>query len=189
MEGYEYVTHQLSNLITYYPPPFIFVHDPLNLRQCGLAVQSVIQHVTETEVVVTVSSAILDGISCFTPRLLYDTALNELAEWTPQWETGCSNWAGPSDWGQRFNENLDGFIHGLKSLEAKLLEKVNGKSEMGHRIVLVIQHADRLKDNMPDLIVPLTRLAELVSFDYETMKSTRTTTGRQQKKMLTEDLA
>jgi hypothetical protein len=30
-------------------------------------------------------------------------------------------------------------------------------------MVLLIERAERLKDNLPDLIVPLTRLAELVS--------------------------
>ena len=161
-EGYEYLNHQLSSLITYYPPPFIFVHDPSNLRQCGEAIQSVIRDIRDASVV-SISCAILDGISCFTPRLLYDTALNELADWTPQWENGCSNWAGPSDLGQRFNENLDGFIHGLKTLESTFSQgKRDANSKLEHRIILVVQHADRLKESMPDLIVPLTRLAELV---------------------------
>ena len=31
------------------------------------------------------------------------------------------------------------------------------------RFVLFIEHAERLKDSMPDLLVPLTRLAEIVS--------------------------
>ncbi|KAK7691496.1 hypothetical protein QCA50_004895 [Cerrena zonata] len=169
MSEYEYLSRQLSNLIAYYPPPFIFIHDPSNLRQCGLAVQSVIQDIREASVV-TLSCAILDGISCFTPRLLYDTALNQLADWTPDWESGCSNWAGPSDLGQRFNENFDGFIHGLKSLKTQLAQeksKENPRTE--YRTLLVVQHADRLKENMSDLIVSLTRLAELTQMDITTV--------------------
>jgi hypothetical protein len=30
-------------------------------------------------------------------------------------------------------------------------------------MVLLVERAERLKDNLPDLVVPLTRLAELVS--------------------------
>lgn len=93
---------------------------------------------------------------------------------------------------QRFNDNVDGFLHGLVALRERLGKEVagiahaakehananaNGKGKGKKkevpvleppeiRLVLVVERAERLKDNLPDLIVPLTRLAELVSCSF-----------------------
>ncbi|KAI0072540.1 hypothetical protein K474DRAFT_1726816, partial [Panus rudis PR-1116 ss-1] len=108
-------------------------------------------------------------------RLLYDNALNQLAGWIPTWEDGCRNWIGEdvadgSLVAGRFNDSVDSFLHGLSVVQNVpiLRFKDEGhhksvKSCTNHlpRMILVVQHAERLKDNMPDLLVPLARLAEL----------------------------
>ena len=82
--------------------------------------------------------------------------INSLASWTPQWGDGAVNW-GPDN-GVRWNDTFDGFVHGLRAVHAYLGK---GKENEGDvRLVIVVERAERL---IPELMVPLTRLAELVS--------------------------
>lgn len=108
---------------------------------------------------------------CFTARAFYDKALNALAGFQPNWEDGSENWSDES--GQRWNESVDGFVHGLRAVYADAVnmgKEGEGSQQTGDRrgdsdvrMILVIERAERLKDTLPDLLVPLTRLAELVS--------------------------
>ncbi|KAF8344580.1 origin recognition complex subunit 5 C-terminus-domain-containing protein [Amanita rubescens] len=124
---------ELATLIAIAPPPFVFVHDAVCLRdtisalECALAL--------EENATAHVRRATVNGISCFTPRLLYDHAINSLADWSVEWNEG---------WKQ-------------KQAEEGFQEEV--------RFAIVIEHAERLRSNMPDLLVPLTRLAELTRLD------------------------
>jgi origin recognition complex subunit 5 len=105
--------------------------------------------------------------------MLYDSVLNTLSRWNPSWDHGCANW-NTGD-GERWNENFDGFVHGLCSLYAQLLNDRGERSGKGKgnrsdgsesgadvRLVIVVERAEKLKETLPDLIVPLARLAELV---------------------------
>lgn len=180
IEGYEDLITKLQTLITAYPPEFIFVHDQTTPRISF----PVIRHCVESlhpPVELNVTSAFVDAVTCFTPRLFYDTVINALAKWTPRWEDGCKNWQGPSgSTSSRFNDSFDSFIHGLQALRAVVQNgpdpsgnraSTNGKgkskaelrSENEYRILVFIERAERLKETLPDLVVPLVRLAELVS--------------------------
>jgi origin recognition complex subunit 5 len=56
----------------------------------------------------------------------------------------------------RWNDTFGGFLHGLPAVHAYL-----GTGKEGDvRLVIVVGHAERL---IPELMVPLTRLPELVS--------------------------
>lgn len=173
---------QVTSLISTYSPPFIYIYDPFTPRTTASTLQGAL---SESQIAPSVSKsniklrcAFVDPITCFTPRLFYDTVLNALAEWVPDWDEGCSNWTGPrgAD-GERFNESLDAFLHGLHAVKRSLLldardGQLNGKGKrrdvehwpnsQDYRLVIVIERAERLKESMPDLMVPLTRLAELV---------------------------
>ena len=63
-----------------------------------------------------------------------------------------------ADEGVRWNDSFDGFMHSLRAVHAYLGE--GEKKEGDVRLVLVVGCAERL---IPELMVPLTRLAELVS--------------------------
>lgn len=174
--GYETLLAHLSTLVDAAPPPFIHVHDPHTPRISASLLRSLARRPqTQDPSFPTphIAYACVNAVACFTPRLFYDTALNALAGWTPKWETGCENWT--DDTGQRFNDSVDAFVHGLRAVHAwlgqsasssKLSAKAKGKArDNGNsvRLVLIVERAERLKDNVPDLIVPLTRLAELVN--------------------------
>lgn len=141
--GYERLVCEFSGLLYSCPPPFIYVNDPATLPITSSVVRSVMSDGSSP-----IRYAHVDAVACFTARLLYDSVLNALARWHPKWFEGCLNWGE----GQRWNENLDGFMHGLRAVA----------SENNERLVVVIDHAERIRETLPSLVVPLTRLAELV---------------------------
>ena len=66
------------------------------------------------------------------------------------------NWGADDE--VRSNDTFDGFMHGLRAVHAYLGK---GKEKEGDvRLVIVVERAERL---IPELMAPLTRLAELVS--------------------------
>ncbi|KAF7303854.1 hypothetical protein MIND_00615300 [Mycena indigotica] len=151
--GYEPLTQELSSLLTGSPPPFIYVHDPISSGTTAGVISSVLK--TCASAPTPLDFAHVNAVACFQPRILYDTVLNQLAKWQPRWSDGCVVWGGEE--GERWNQNIDGFLHGLKAVNdhLKKTNKVDGQ------LVIFIEKAERLQDNIPELIVPLARLAEL----------------------------
>jgi origin recognition complex subunit 5 len=135
----------LSTLLSTTPPPFIFVHDPSNSRLTGTVIKGILDDSD-------VCYAFVNAVQTFTPRLLYDTVINALARHVPAWEDGCANWGAEN--GARWNESVDAFLHGLRALAANKKNKT--------RMVLAVERAERLDENMPDLIPVLARLGEPV---------------------------
>lgn len=174
-DGYANLGYELSELVASYPPPFVYVHDPHTTRIATTTVVSTLSTLRKNGT--NIAFAHVNAVACFTPRLLYDTALNAFAGWSPSWEDGCANWIGPLEGtSQRFNESFDGFTHGIRAVYNEVLLKYKGSTINGKgkhkamverlsdlRLVLVIEDAQRLKENMPDILAPLTRLHELVS--------------------------
>jgi origin recognition complex subunit 5 len=170
--GYEHVVDEFSALVSVHPPPFIYINDPI----CPRPTASVVDHLLESLSDVAPGSqsnirhAKVNAVSCFSARIFYDSVLNTLARWNASWDHGCANWNTGN--GERWNENFDGFVHGLCALHAQLLNDGGEHSGKGKgkrkeepedvRLVIVVERAERLKETLPDLIVPLARLAELV---------------------------
>ncbi|KAG1746952.1 putative origin recognition complex, subunit 5-like protein [Suillus lakei] len=148
--GYENVTSSL---------PFLYITDRHNPRITASVLDKIYRNNGDCS---PTRVAHISAAACFTARLLYDTVLNALAGWEVAWENGCQNW--PGEDGKRYNDSIDSFLHGLRNLRNKSREKAkrNGRAvDEEPTMVLLIERAERLKDNLPDLIVPLTRLAEL----------------------------
>jgi origin recognition complex subunit 5 len=179
--GYDNLIFQVTSLITTYPPPFLYINDPTTPRIASSVLRALLSGCSKLPLSASpqIRFAHVNAVACFTARIFYDTVLNAMARWTMKWEDGCENWSEGS--GQRWNESIDGFLHGLKAIygamgEVKTSQEVNGKgkgkekeTEDGNvhwggdfRMVLVVERAERLKETLPDLMVPLTRLAELV---------------------------
>ncbi|KAI0701836.1 putative origin recognition complex, subunit 5-like protein [Cytidiella melzeri] len=171
-QGYEETVLQLTSLITAYPPPFIYIHDPATPHLVAPALCTAFDQLRDSSEVILRYAAV-DAVACFNTRLFYDTVLNSLAEWSPEWEQGCSNWGGPSSsQGQRYNESIDGCVHGIRAIQASLRSssphlygkgKANGDAmaDDNTRLVIFVERAERLKETMPDILVPLARLREL----------------------------
>ncbi|KAI0674235.1 origin recognition complex subunit 5 C-terminus-domain-containing protein [Trametes maxima] len=180
---YDIVTSHLSALLLSYPPSFIFVHDPDNSRLTSCVIASALQSLTlQKDACVNIAYACLSAVACFSPRVLYDSALNSLAGWIPDWDDGALNWSASAD-GGRYNESFDAFVHGLQAIHARATAAAAKVDRTGKgkekptipvrqatfRMVLVIDRAERLRDTLPDLLVPLTRLAEMTNLDITTV--------------------
>ena len=174
--GNDILISQIITLVTTCPPTFTYVHDPYTTRITASLVNALTASLSAIDAIseddITIASAQVNAVACFTSRLFYDTTLNRLAKWHPRWDDGCDNWPGGSA-GVRYNDSLDGFLHGLRVLHAQLGDAKAGRTPQRSRLkapmqkktvkmVLIIERAERLKESLPELLVPLTRLAELV---------------------------
>ncbi|KAF8876947.1 origin recognition complex subunit 5 C-terminus-domain-containing protein [Infundibulicybe gibba] len=156
--GYEDLTYQISELVFSHPPPFIFINDPITSRISSSVIKSTLSNDQEHSARVYCST--VNAVSCFSARIFYDSVLNSLAKWESKWSDGCVNWTVESA-NRRWNESLDSFLHGLRAVHTYLREQDTNPV----RFVIVIERAERLRSTLPDLIVPLTRLAEISQLD------------------------
>ncbi|KAJ7496587.1 putative origin recognition complex, subunit 5-like protein [Mycena latifolia] len=175
--GYDSLVAEISSLVSARAPSFIYVNDPVSPRTAAFVVNSVISSLVQSsDALSRVNHAQVNAVACLTPRMLYDSVLNQLAQWEVKWEDGCANWSGDGD--QRWNDNLDGFLHGLKAVyshlqRSHLVGSHKGKFKQtddnlaadSDQLVIVVERAERLQDQMPDLLVPLARLAELTQLN------------------------
>ncbi|PPQ85121.1 LOW QUALITY PROTEIN: hypothetical protein CVT25_004221 [Psilocybe cyanescens] len=176
--GYEHISYELGTLLSTHPPPFIYIQDTEALTIALGAIDALLRDlakISPSECPSKLHYARVDSVACFTSRLLYESVINSIVGWEPDWEDGCENWAA-AEGDVRWNKNLDSFLHGLQTAHHHLSRK-NGASagssskgkgkqiDSGYdnvRLVIVIERVERLKDTLPELVVPLTRLAELV---------------------------
>ena len=160
------VVNSIISAIEQVPPP----SSPSSLFSSSSTIPSFIIH-----------SSRIDAVTTFTNRLLFESVINSLAGWDANWEDGCSNWhpnvdqkEGEQEIDPRWNENVDTFIHALRAVHGYLcrqhgITRGKGKEKSYQndnsenvRLVIVIERAERLKESNPELVVPLTRLAEMV---------------------------
>ncbi|KAJ7717730.1 putative origin recognition complex, subunit 5-like protein [Mycena maculata] len=174
--GYEPLVAEISSLFSARAPPFLYINDPVSPRTTAFVVNSVLSSLAHSsDASCRVNHAQVNAVVCFTPRLLYDAVINQLAEWDVKWAEGCANWGG--DDAQKWNDNLDGFVHGLKAVHSFIQRGFPSGSNKGKskqtdddltndgQIIIVVERAERLQEQMPDLLVPLARLAELTQLD------------------------
>ena len=146
----------MGSFISTMPPPFMYINDADAIQITIAIIDNVLNHLSSAPGPSKISYARTDAIACFSAWLLYESIINSLARWTPQWEDGAINWG--ADNGVRWNDTFDGFVHGLCAVHAYLGK---GREKEGDvRLVFLVERAVRL---IPELMVPLTRLAELVS--------------------------
>lgn len=169
--GYENFYYELETLLANHPPGFIYIHDLEAIRTTMRVTGTILDALSTTSNSPAIFYVQVDCVTSFTPRLLYENVINTLVGWEPRWEDGCANWKDDLD--TRWNENMDSFVHGLRAAHAHLLRKACGDMDTGKgkgkagdnsdvRLVIVIERPERLKETLPELLVPFTRLAELV---------------------------
>ena len=160
LPGYESFATLFTDLLTTSPPPFIYVHDIATPHITSSVVSSVLSALPDKPPFL---HAVVNASTCFTARLFYDTVIRKLADWTPTWESGCQLWGD-----RRWNDNFDGFIHGLRAISVERSKgstaTTRGKAAQSTpKMAIVIERAEKLKEYLPDILVPLSRLAESVN--------------------------
>ncbi len=148
----------LVNLFTTTPPPFLHIYDPTTTSYTSKFLTAAFSALNEASYGTPILLAQVSAFECLTPRLLFDRVLNELAHWEPDWENGASNWA--VTLGERYNDGLDSFMHGLHELVPQMMEKYEWKEQPN--ILLAFDDAERLRETLPNLLTPLARLSDLV---------------------------
>jgi origin recognition complex subunit 5 len=143
------------------PPPCIHICDPTTAQGTERMIPELLKAANQVPDTPQLFSVQMDATECITPKLLFDRILNGLADWTPSWEDGAQSWASTS--GERHSHSLDAFVHGLRALYQ---EKLGVGSQQQANVIIVISFAERLKETVPTLINPLTRLADLVCTLY-----------------------
>ncbi|KIK67508.1 hypothetical protein GYMLUDRAFT_874867 [Collybiopsis luxurians FD-317 M1] len=154
--------NQIVSLLQLCPPPFVYINDPIAPKYTIQSLLASLKSLESSSEPLRLGLVHIDGIACFTPRLLYDSILNGLAGHKPAWEDDCRNWNWSGDNQEHnigiANASLDAFLHSLKGLH-KALQGADW------RFAVIIEKPEKLKERMPDLVVPLTRLAELTQLD------------------------
>lgn len=163
LPGYESFATLFTDLLATSPPPFVYIHDITTPYITSSVVSSVFSALPDKPPFLY---ATVNASTCFTARLLYDTVIRKLADWTPTWESGCQLWGD-----QRWNDNFDGFIHGLRAISTERSKRSTAKTrgqntQSTAKIAIIVERAESLKEYLPDLLVPLSRLGESVSLDW-----------------------
>ncbi|KAF8514412.1 origin recognition complex subunit 5 C-terminus-domain-containing protein [Gautieria morchelliformis] len=144
----------LATLFTTAAPPSIHVHAPLSPAAAAPLVRAVLA-ATRTP------HAAVHAAECLSPRLFFDRVLHALAAWRVDWHAGCAAFAGG-----RYSRGVDAFVEGLRAI-ARERAPQGGNENMN--MVLVVEHAERLREKLPQLVVPLTRMAELSGLPFTTV--------------------
>lgn len=155
-QGRESLASTLFSFWTTSPPPCIHICDPTTAQGTAKIIPELLNVAHQAADTPQIFSVQMDATECITPKILFDRILNGLADWTPDWEDNAQNWAPAS--GERHNHSLDAFVHGLRALYQ---ERLGIGSQQQAIVVVVISFAERLKETVPALINPLTRLADL----------------------------
>ncbi|KAH6918731.1 origin recognition complex subunit 5 C-terminus-domain-containing protein, partial [Coprinopsis sp. MPI-PUGE-AT-0042] len=167
LPGFEALVLEVSTLLSTDPPPFIFVHDGDGCEVTANVLHSLVAHLSSTSAEEPGSAEICCGFAdvaaTLSPRLLYESLVHTLVDFQPTWEDGCANWRAEED--LKWNENMDSFLQGLRVAHTHMLSKRGLRPTDELKFVLVLEGVDRLKDTMPELLVPLTRLRELTQLD------------------------
>lgn len=136
---------QFETILASAYPPFIYVQDLSGANVAREAMDNVLDHCL-TDELVKPAVVFVDCISCFSHRLIFDTILNTLIKHrhTEEFSEMVRN------------DSMDDFLHNL----CGLFRASSSARQMN--IVIIFEHAEKLKEMNPRLIHPLSRLRELV---------------------------
>jgi len=107
-------SEKVCQLFSLLPPELIIIDDSPSPRLTSAVLSSILN-----EIALVRSHkrnyrvSIINSFSCISPRIFFDTVLNELSDGLPDWQEGCVNPESQKS-GCRFNETLDTFLSGLK---------------------------------------------------------------------------
>ena len=145
---------QLPELLSACPPPLIHIHDPHD----QLEYHSTLSDIQQTQR----AYVSIDCIECLSQRVLFSRIVNGLANWTPSWDAGGECW-GSNALGV-WDTSFDTFAKALKKLWLSILDSDEDEDHAApEAMVIVLRNAEVLKERLGEVLVPLTRLSELVS--------------------------
>ena len=147
---------QLTTALLAKFPSFIFIRD----TSAASVAHSTLQRIVSEQA--SVYFAFVDCIACFTQRILFDSILYGVLDRLPDPDVSSKR----AFLSEQKNENVDDFLHNTRALFANVdLSSAKGTPGDMLKIAVVLERAERLKETLPRLVHPLSRLQELVRFD------------------------
>ncbi|KAG9127409.1 hypothetical protein FRC07_014088 [Ceratobasidium sp. 392] len=170
------ILNHLSILMAVAPPPFMHIFDPHTLRITCQLIASVLEALANSDnsELKPLRYACVDAREIVAARQFYDRAINAFVGHRPTRANGYENWAGGT-----WSDCFDSFTAGLREI-GKLYspvsetEKINADAmdvteTGGHpendnacNLILVVENVNYLTGSLKELLVPLTRLSEMV---------------------------
>jgi origin recognition complex subunit 5 len=154
--GRESVISTLYGFWSNSPPAFIHICDPVTIKETGRVVSKLLSVIKELPNARLLSVQV-DATECISQRVTFEKIVNGLVNWIPDWENGALSWRSKS--GEGVGNSLDTFLHALRAVSRETMEN---DTSTPTNMVVIVNNADRLKDNVPGLITPLARLSDLV---------------------------
>jgi hypothetical protein len=179
--GRSNILSHLSILMAVAPPPFMHIFDPHTPRTTCQLIASLLDILSSTHdpELKPLRYACVDAREVVSARQFYDRAINAFAGHRPTRTNDYENWSGGT-----WNDSFDSFIAGLREIgkifagaaEKKKLEgdamDITETGDPGDplqapscNLILVVENANYISGSLREMLVPLTRLSEMVS-DY-----------------------
>ncbi|KAI5117604.1 hypothetical protein M0805_006717 [Coniferiporia weirii] len=169
--GHDDLVCQLRTILPAASPSFIIIKDSCATGRTGAVLRDVLTSLAEDVSESTkLAFAVVNCVACFTQRLLFDTILDALA-------VSCVSRSDRREAIEALasprNDNLDGFLHCLRAIfsaaEGTSVNSTSANNDSLSKLVLVFERAERLRESLPKLTIPLTRLQELTGKDVTTV--------------------
>ncbi|KAJ1301563.1 hypothetical protein OPQ81_008811 [Rhizoctonia solani] len=174
--GRSNILSHLSILLAVAPPPFMHIFDPHTPRTTCRLIASLLDLLSSSDDpdLKSLRYACVDAREIVSARQFYDRAINAFAGHRPTRTNGYENWA-TGTW----SDSFDSFMAGLREI-GKAFDSEKKKSDndamditetggqglgdaTGCNLVLVVENANYLSGPLKELLVPLTRLSEMVA--------------------------
>ncbi len=148
----------LCHLLSTYPPPFIFVHDPLHASPSPIDVISKFFAQSGSSKVISI-----DARECVSPKIFFDTVVDQLVDWTPTLDANgvARCWADTQS--TAWDKTWETFVQALKDGFEAMTEGTGEIANAPANVTLVIQSTERLAKDNSNLMLPLIRIREIVS--------------------------
>ncbi|CAE6452677.1 unnamed protein product [Rhizoctonia solani] len=174
--GRSNILSHLSILLAVAPPPFMHIFDPHTPRTTCRLIASLLDLLSSTEdlELKPLRYACVDAREVISARQFYDRAINAFVGQRPTRANGYENWASGT-----WSDSLDSFMAGLREIGKIYAEKIKSDDDTmdvtetddqqdsgqttGCNLVLVVENANYLTGPLKELLVPLTRLSEMVT--------------------------
>ncbi|QRV83547.1 origin recognition complex, subunit 5-like [Ceratobasidium sp. AG-Ba] len=170
------ILNHLSLLMAVAPPPFMHIFDPHTPRITCQLIASVLDAIatSDNSDIKPLRYASVDAREILAARQFYDRAINAFAGHRPTRASGYENWAGGT-----WSDCFDSFAAGLREI-GKIHSLAGGKvkaegetmeiaetsdqaeNDDNCNLILVVENVNYLNGTLKELLVPLTRLSEMV---------------------------
>ncbi|KAG8942459.1 hypothetical protein FRC04_003627 [Tulasnella sp. 424] len=155
--------NQLVELLQFHPPPFIFIHDPLNSRpKPSSFLRDHLQNPASQS-----TPVLIDCSQYFTSKSFFHAIINEVTNWKPELDSKGKAVSWSNGHASKWDKSIDSFTEALKATYDEIIG--SWKKGQGANLILLFENVESLNESLPTLVVPFTRLRELAQIPVTTI--------------------